>query len=71
MTQVESDEEAPPGFVALRFAGIGMMARMIEPKQLNEPADWINLVSKLEAWGRSPQSRLDNFATEYAERKRP
>ena len=54
MTQVESDEEAPPGFVALRFAGIGMMARMIEPKQLNEPADWINLVSKLEAWGEVP-----------------
>ncbi len=54
MTQVESDEEAPPGFVALRFAGIGMMARMIEPKQLNETADWINLVSKLEAWGEVP-----------------
>ncbi|MBS65495.1 MAG: hypothetical protein CMA93_04155 [Euryarchaeota archaeon] len=54
MTQVESDVDAPPGFVALRFAGIGMMARMIEPEQLNEPADWSNLVSELEAWGEVP-----------------
>ena len=55
MTQVESDEEAPPGFVALRFAGIGMMARMIEPEKLNEPVDWINLTEKLEAWGEVPE----------------
>ena len=54
MVQVESDEEAPPGFNALRFAGIGMMARIIEPKQLNEPADWGNIVSELEAWGEVP-----------------
>jgi len=54
MVQVESDEEAPPGFNALRFAGIGMMARIIEPKQLNEPADWCNIVSELEAWGEVP-----------------
>ena len=55
MAQVESDEEAPPGFVALRFAGIGMMARMIEPEKLNEPVDWINLTEKLEAWGEVPE----------------
>ena len=54
MTQVESDEEAPPGFAALRFAGIGMMARMIEPESLSEPGDWGTLVDDLEAWGEVP-----------------
>jgi len=56
MTQVESDEKAPPGFIALRFAGgkIKMMARMIEPEQMNEPEDWNNLVGDLEAWGEVP-----------------
>jgi len=55
MVQVESDEEAPPGFTALRFAGIGMMARMIEPETLNEPGDWESMVSGLEAWGEVPE----------------
>ena len=55
MVQVESDEEAPPGFAALRFAGIGMMARMIEPQSLNEPGDWASLVGGLDAWGEVPE----------------
>tara|TARA_B100000686_G_scaffold340809_1_gene417076 strand:- start:8898 stop:10151 length:1254 start_codon:yes stop_codon:yes gene_type:complete len=57
MSQVESDEEAPPGFVALRFAGpkrMRMMARMIEPESLSEPADWSTMVEELEPWGQVP-----------------
>lgn len=54
MTQVESEEEAPPGFAALLFAGVGMMARMIEPESLSEPEDWSTLVDDLEAWGEVP-----------------
>ena len=54
MMQVESDEEAPPGLAALRFAGVGMMARMIEPESLSEPEDWSTLVDDLEAWGEVP-----------------
>ena len=30
------------------------MARMIEPVKLEEPDDWISLVSELEAWGKVP-----------------
>ena len=57
MSQVESDEEAPPGFIALRFTGpkrMRMMARMIEPESLSEPADWSNMVGELESWGQVP-----------------
>ena len=58
MSQVESDEEAPPGFIALRFAGpkgMRMMARMIEPKSLSESADWAALIENLEPWGEVPE----------------
>ena len=58
MSQVESDEEAPPGFIALRFAGIGMMARMIEPESLSEPEDWSTMVGELKSWGEVPDPDL-------------
>jgi len=54
MAEIESDSDAPPGFNAVTFAGVGMMARMIEPVKLEEPDDWISLVSELEAWGKVP-----------------
>ncbi|MEC7706864.1 MAG: hypothetical protein VX723_02790, partial [Candidatus Thermoplasmatota archaeon] len=55
MAQVESDEEAPPGFIALRFAEIGIMARMIEPETLNGPEDWESMIGNLESWGEVPE----------------
>ncbi|GIS92152.1 MAG: hypothetical protein CM1200mP21_04470 [Candidatus Poseidoniales archaeon] len=58
MSQVESDEEAPPGFIALRFAGIGMMARMIEPESLSEPEDWSTMVGDLGNHGEKSQIQI-------------
>ena len=55
MAEVEPDLDAPPGFRAARFAGIGMVAGMLEPQNLAEPGDWATLVSDLETWGEVPE----------------
>ena len=55
MAEVESDSDAPPGFDAVMFAGTGMVARMLEPQELTEPADWAALVENLEPWGDVPE----------------
>ena len=55
MAEVEPDLDAPPGFRAARFAGTGMVAGMLEPQDLAEPADWAALVSGLETWGEVPE----------------
>ncbi|GIT75369.1 MAG: hypothetical protein Ct9H300mP30_4310 [Methanobacteriota archaeon] len=55
MSQVESDSDAPPGFDAVMFAGIGMVARMLEPQEMTEPADWAALIENLEPWGEVPE----------------
>ncbi len=55
MAEVDSNSDAPPRFQAVSFAGIGMVARMLEPQNLAEPADWAALVSDLEPWGEVPE----------------
>ena len=55
MREVEPDSDAPPRFDAVMFAGIGMVARMLEPQELTEPADWAALVENLEPWGEVPE----------------
>ncbi len=55
MAEVGSDSDAPPRFQAVSFAGIGMVAEMLEPQDLAEPADWTALVSDLEPWGEVPE----------------
>ena len=55
MAEVEPDLDAPPGFRAVRFAGTGMVAGMLEPQNLAEPVDWAALVSGLETWGEVPE----------------
>jgi hypothetical protein len=54
MAEVESDSDAPPGFNAVTFAGIGMVARMLEPHDLANTDDWKSLVARLESWGEVP-----------------
>ena len=55
MAEVESDSDTPPGFDAVMFARFGMVARMLEPQELTEPADWAALVENLESWGEVPE----------------
>ena len=55
MAEIEPDLDAPPGFLAARFAGTGMVAGILEPQNLAEPVDWAALVSGLEAWGEVPE----------------
>ena len=45
---------------------INMMARMIEPEQMNELEDWNNLVDELEAWGEVPNPTPIMITTEDA-----
>ena len=54
MAEIESDSEAPAGFRAVRFAGMGLVASMIEPISVSNLDDWKTLVSELEAWGEVP-----------------
>jgi len=54
MAEVEPDFDSPSGFRSVSFAGVGMMARMIEPVKLEGPDDWAALVSELEVWGEVP-----------------
>ena len=55
MAKIESDSDAPPGFNAVTFAGIGMVARMLEPHDLTNTDDWKSLVARLEPWGEVPE----------------
>ena len=69
MAEVESDSDAPPGFNAVTFAGIGMVARMLEPQNLAEPADWTALVSDLEPWGEVPEpNSINSISTTATDR---
>ncbi len=69
MAEVESDSDAPPGFNAVTFAGIGMVARMLEPQNLAEPADWTDLVSDLELWGEVPEpNSINSISTTATDR---
>ena len=54
MAEVESDSEAPAGFQAVTFAGIGMVASMLEPISISNADDWKLLISELEPWGEVP-----------------
>ena len=69
MAEVESDSDAPPGFNAVTFAGIGMVARMLEPQNLAEPVDWTALVSDLEPWGEVPEPNSINSISTTARSK--
>ena len=55
MAEIEPDSDAPPGFNAVAFAGIGMVARMLEPHDLANTDDWKSLVARLESWGEVPE----------------
>lgn len=55
MPEIEHDSDAPPGFNAVTFAGIGMVARMLEPHDLANTDDWKSLVARLESWGEVPE----------------
>ncbi len=69
MAEVEADSDAPPGFNAVTFAGIGMVARMLEPQNLAEPADWTALVSDLEPWGEVPEpNSINSISTTATDR---
>ncbi len=61
MAEVEPDSDAPPGFNAVTFAGIGMMARMLESHDLANTDDWKSLVARLESWGEVPE--LDSIVS--------
>ena len=69
MAEIEPDSDAPPGFNAVTFAGIGMVARMLEPQNLAEPADWTALVSDLEPWGEVPEpNSINSISTTATDR---
>lgn len=55
LAEIESDTDAPPGFNVVTFAGIGMVARMLEPHDLTNTDDWKSLVIRLESWGEVPE----------------
>ena len=69
MAEVESDSEAPAGFQAVRFAGIGMVASMLEPISISNADDWKLLISELEPWGQVPDSgSITEASSESSER---
>ena len=69
MAEIEPDSAAPPGFNAVTFAGIGMVARMLEPQNPAEPADWTALVSDLEPWGEVPEpNSINSISTTATDR---
>ena len=65
MAEVESDSEAPAGFQAAKFAGIGMVASMLEPISISNTDDWKLLISELEPWGEVPDS--DSITEAFSE----
>jgi len=69
MAEVESDSEAPAGFQAVKFAGIGMVASMLEPISISNADDWKLLISELEPWGQVPDSgSITEASSEASER---
>ena len=69
MAEVESNSEAPAGFQAVRFAGIGMVASMLEPISISNADDWKLLISELEPWGQVPDSgSITEASSESSER---
>jgi hypothetical protein len=69
MAEVESDSEAPAGFQAVRFAGIEMVASMLEPISISNADDWKLLISELEPWGQVPDSgSITEASSESSER---
>ncbi|HIC50236.1 MAG: hypothetical protein CXX69_00790 [Candidatus Thalassarchaeum betae] len=69
MAEIESDSEAPAGFRAVRFAGIGLVASMIEPTSVSNLDDWKTLVSELEAWGEVPNpDSITRISSESSDR---
>ena len=58
LPQIEHSEIAPRGFEILEFSGrgplSGLSCSMIQPSELIEPSDWIEIVSELEPWGEVP-----------------
>ena len=69
MAEVESDSEAPAGFQAVKFAGTGMVASMLEPISMSNADDWKLLISELEPWGQVPDSSsITEASSESSER---
>jgi len=69
MAEVESDSEAPAGFQAVKFAGTGMVASMLEPISISNADDWKLLISELEPWGQVPDSgSITEASSEASER---
>jgi len=69
MAEVESDSEAPAGFQAVKFAGTGMVASMLEPISISNADDWKLLISELEPWGQVPDSgSITEASSESSER---
>ena len=58
LPQIEHNEIPPRGFEILEFSGrgplSGLSCSMIQPSELIEPSDWIEIVSELESWGEVP-----------------
>ena len=58
LPQIEHNEISPRGFEILEFSGrgplSGLSCSMIQPSELIEPSDWIEIVSELESWGEVP-----------------
>ena len=58
LPQIEHSEIAPRGFEILKFSGrgplSGLSCSMIQPSEMIEPSDWIEIVSELESWGEVP-----------------
>jgi len=69
MAEVESDSVAPAGFQAVKFAGSGMVASMLEPISISNADDWKLLISELEPWGQVPDSgSITEASSESSER---
>ena len=58
LPQIEHNEISPRGFEILEFSGrgplSGLSCSMIQPSELIEPSDWIEIISELESWGEVP-----------------
>lgn len=58
LPQIEHNEIPPRGFEILEFSGrgplSGLSCSMIQPSELIEPSDWIEIISELESWGEVP-----------------
>ena len=68
MRIVESDGPCPTGFRSVKVAGIGMSASMLEPEEINGPADWEKVISDLESWGEVPTVNIASLTYEESPR---